>query len=40
VWRLRHAGLVPAIRDFASFQQRRLDARGKLGHEAGSEPVI
>jgi hypothetical protein len=35
------AGLVPAIHDFASLQQRRLDACDKLGHEeAGPEPVI
>jgi hypothetical protein len=35
------AGLVPAIHDFASLQQRRLDARDKLGHEeAGPESVI
>jgi hypothetical protein len=27
------AKLVPAIHDFASLQQRRLDARDKLGHE-------
>jgi hypothetical protein len=35
------AKLVPAIHDFASLQQRRLDARDKLGlEEAGPEPVI
>ena len=35
------AGLVPAIHDFASLQQRRLDVRDKLGHEeAGPGPVI
>ena len=35
------AGLVLAIYDFASLQQRRLDAGDKLGHEeAGREPVI
>ena len=35
------AGLVPAIYDFASLQQRRLDACDKLGHEeAGPGPVI
>jgi len=35
------AGLVPAIHDFASLQQRRLDARDKLGHEeAGPGRVI
>ena len=35
------AGLVPANHDFASLQQRRLDACDKLGHEeAGPEPVI
>jgi hypothetical protein len=35
------AGLVPAIRDFASLQQRRVAARDKLGHEeAGPEPVM
>src|SRR5215470_5275520 len=35
------AGLVPAIHDFAPIQQRRLDARDKLGHEeAGPGPVI
>jgi hypothetical protein len=35
------AGLVPAIHDFASLQQRWLDACDKLGHEeAGPEPVI
>ena len=35
------AGLVPSIDDFASLQQRRLDARDKLGHEeAGPGPVI
>jgi hypothetical protein len=35
------AGLVPAIHDFASLQQRRLDACDKLGHEeAEPEPVI
>ena len=33
--------LVPTIHDFASLQQRRLDARDKLGHEeAGPELVI
>ena len=31
---------VPAIDDLASLQQRRLDARDKLGHEAGPGPVI
>src|SRR6266487_2209744 len=35
------AGLVPAIHDFASLQQRRLNARDKFGHEeAGPGPVI
>jgi hypothetical protein len=35
------AGPVPAIHDFASLQQQRLDARDKLGpEEAGPEPVI
>jgi hypothetical protein len=34
------AGFVPAIDDFASLQQRWLDARDKLGHEAGPGPVI
>ena len=34
------AGFVPTIDDFASLQQRRLDARDKLGHEAGPGPVI
>jgi hypothetical protein len=35
------ARLVLAIHDFASLQQRRLDARPKLGHEeAGPGPVI
>src|SRR6266581_4710853 len=34
------AGLVPAIHDLTSLQQRRLDARDKLGHEAGPGPVI
>jgi hypothetical protein len=35
------AGLVPAIHDFASLQQRPLDARDMLEkEEAGPGPVI